>query len=59
MAKKSKPQIILDPDLAEDEDGPASTIPDDDGWVYLQRKAQAQSQEEQRAKKPAGKKRPR
>lgn len=57
MAKKRKPQIILDPDLAEDDDGPSSPIPDDDGWVYLQR--QAKAQEEQRAKKPTGKKRPR
>jgi hypothetical protein len=57
MAKKTKPQIILDPDLAEDDDGPSSPIPDDDGWVYLQRKAK--SQEEQRGKEPARKKRPR
>lgn len=56
MAKKPK-QIILDPDLADDDDGPNSPIPDDEGWVYLHRTAKAQ--EEQRAKKPAGKKRSR
>ena len=56
MAKKTKPRLVLDPDLADDDDGPGSPIPDDDGWVYLKR--QKPDQEEQRGKKPPGKKRP-
>lgn len=62
MAKKSKPRngpkVILNPDVADDcDEDLGSPIPDDDGWVYLKRNAKAQ--EDQRAKKPAGKKRPR
>ena len=41
MAKRpaKPPKVILNPDLADDDDDtPTLAVPDDDGWVYLQRK---------------------
>lgn len=57
MPKKKPPQIVLNPDVAEDEDLPTMGVPDEDGWIYLQRKRK--QEQEQRAKKPGPKKRPR
>lgn len=57
MAKKP-PKVILNPDVADDEDDvPTLGIPDADGWVYLQRKRT--QEQDKRGKKPEPKKRPR
>lgn len=57
MAKRPRPQVILNPDVADDDDVPTLGVPDEDGWVYLKRRKQ--QEQEQRAKKPKPKKRPR
>lgn len=58
MAKQKPPKVILNPDVADDEDDvPTLGVPDDDGWVYLKRTKQ--EEQEQRGKKPKPKKRPR
>lgn len=57
MAKKKPPKVILNPDVADDDDVPTLGVPDEDGWVYLQRTRK--QEQEQHAKKPDPKKRPR
>jgi|LakMenEpi03Aug12_release.lakeMendotaPanAssembly.Ray.scaffolds.fasta_scaffold916217_2 hypothetical protein len=51
MAKKpaKRPQVILSPDVSDDDDVPVMGVPDEDGWVYLKRSAK-QPPEKQRGK---------
>lgn len=56
MAKKPRPKVILNPDVAYDSDDvPIMGTPDEDGWVYLKR--QRKQEQETRGKEPKPKKR--
>jgi hypothetical protein len=48
----AKPEaVILPPDLDDDEEHAGGGIPDDDGWIHLQRKEP--KREDEKPKRPA------
>jgi hypothetical protein len=49
---QSKPEaVILPPDLDDDEEHAGGGIPDDDGWIHLERKEH--KREDEKPKQPA------
>lgn len=48
--RPARPGVILNPNIADDDDDPPTMgIPDDDGWVYLKR-TEAKGGKEKRRK---------
>jgi hypothetical protein len=51
-AKPPAEAVILPPELDDDDDNAGGGIPDEDGWVHLERK-EAQREDEDPKRKPA------